>query len=249
MTDIDVAMPTWNSGAVIEGALDHLRRSERAGEVDVDRLVVVDNESDDDTLEKAREVATDAGWEFEPIVSSCSLPEARERAIAAVDTEWFLFLDDDVRVAEDYLDALFDAVAPMAGGVQGRKESRVEHPSDWVRRRARRGGTHATLLRRSAVADISFPPDLAVLEDEYIRRHVEDGGSLWVFNHQARFHHESEDRHPIGWQEGYLGGKYGLSAFQDVALNVPYAAVSSRNPLPHAKRMAGWLAGWTKRKR
>jgi len=51
------------------------------------------------------------------------------------------------------------------------------------------------------------------------------------------------DRHPIGWQEGLLGGKYGLSAFQDVALHVPYAAMTGRDPRPHAARTAGWVAG------
>ena len=249
MPEIDVAMPTWNSGSVIEGSLDHLRQSEGSGTVDIDRLIVVDKESDDDTLDIARESATDAGWEFEPIVSDCSLPGAREAAIDTVETEWFLFLDDDVRVDEGYLDCVFGAVAPLVGGVQGRKGARTEHPTDWVRRRSRRGGTHATLLRRNAVADVTFPRDLAVLEDEYLRRHVEDGGFLWVYNHQARFDHDSQQRHPIGWKEGYLGGKYELSALHDVALNVPYALASGRNPLPHAKRLAGWIAGWTERTR
>jgi glycosyltransferase involved in cell wall biosynthesis len=243
MPAIDVAMPTWNSAPVVEGTLSQLGESTAGSPVDVDRLLVFDNGSDDDTVALAEERAESAGWTFEADVRPCSLPEARQRAIDAVETEWFLFLDDDVRVSEEYLETLFGATAPLVGGVQGRKRSRGEHPSDWTRRRARRAGTHATLLRRRAVEGVSFPSDLAVLEDEYLRRHVDANGHLWVFNHLATFEHASQDRHPIGWEEGYLGGKYGLSTFHDVALNVPYAAVTGRDPRPHAERAAGWVAG------
>ncbi|WP_276257424.1 glycosyltransferase family 2 protein [Haloglomus litoreum] len=246
---LEVAMPTHESAAVIEGALAHLRRSEAACEPTVERLLVVDDESDDDTVDLARQAANEAGWGFEAIIEPCSLPEARERAIAAVEADWFLFLDDDVRVRESYLDDLFGAVGPLVGGVQGRKGTRTEHPTDWVRRRARRGGTHASLVRTEAARGVDFPDDLHVLEDEWLRRHVDAGGWLWVLNHRARFDHDSMERHPIGWQEGYLGGKYGLSTIQDVALNVPFALATGRSPLPHAKRTAGWLRGYLDRER
>lgn len=244
---IDVAMPTYDSADVLEGTLQRLADSEAASSVSVDTLILVDNESTDGTREIARECAEEAGWDLEIRSEPCSLPRARELAIEAVDTEWFLFLDDDVRLSESYLRDLADATAPIVGGVQGRRESRTEHPSTWVRRRARRGGTHAILVRRAAVEDVSIPPDLTVLEDEYIRRHVEEHGYLWVFNHRARFAHASQDRHPIGWQEGFLAGKYDLKPFHEVALNVPFSLASGRNPLPHAKRAVGWVAGRLRR--
>jgi glycosyltransferase involved in cell wall biosynthesis len=242
-------MPTCESARVIEGALSHVRASEAACEPTVERLRLVDGESTDETVAIAERVADDAGWAFDAIVEPCSLPEARERAIETIGTDWFLFLDDDVRIRESYLDDVFGGVGPLVGGGQGRKGSRTEHPTDWVRRRARRGGTHATLLRTAAAKGVDFPSDLQVLEDEWLRRHVDAGGWLWVLNHRARFDHASMDRHPIGWQEGYLGGKYGLSTVQDVALNVPFALATGRSPVPHAKRAAGWVQGYLDRER
>jgi glycosyltransferase involved in cell wall biosynthesis len=240
---IDVAMPTADSGDVLDGTLERLREAVEAADVRVAKLVLIDDQSTDDTRDIARKHADAAGWETTIRSLPCSLPRARELAVDAVEAEWFLFLDDDVRLRERYLEQILNATAPLVGGVQGRKASRTETPSDWVKRRSRRAGTHATLLRRDAVEGVSFPPDLHVLEDEYLRRHVESRGKLWVFNHQARFEHANQERHPIGWQEGYLGAKYDLSRFQDAALNVPYAAITGRNPVPHAKRAAGWIAG------
>lgn len=246
---IAVAMPTYGSASVIEGALSHLAASEAACEPSVERLLLVDGESEDGTVALAEAAAKEYGWSFDAVVTDCSLPEAREIAIDRIHREWFLFLDDDVRVRESYLDDLFGAVGPLVGGVQGRKGSRTEHPTDWVRRRARRGGTHASLVRTEAARGVDFPDDLHVLEDEWLRRHVDAGGWLWVLNHRARFDHASMDRHPIGWQEGYLGGKYGLSTIQDVALNVPFALATGRSPVPHAERTAGWLRGYLARDR
>lgn len=243
IVDVDVAMPTHESADVLGETLDQLAAVESDCGVGVNRLVVVDDESTDDTRAVVRERADRHGWPIRLVTSETSLPEARELLVELVETEWFLFLDDDVRLDERYLDRLAAAAAPGVGGVQGRKESRDESPTDWVRRRARRGGTHATLVRTAAARSVDFPDDLHVLEDEYLRRHVEARGYLWVFNHTAEFSHANQYRHPIGWQEGYLAGKYGLKPFHEVALNVPFAAADGRSPVPHAKRAAGWLAG------
>lgn len=244
---IDIAMPTKESADVIGETLDTAATAIENAGVSVNQLVVVDDESDDGTLDRARDRADAYGWDPAFVSEPATLPEARERAIGLVETEWFWFLDDDVRVREDYVDQQLDAIAPAVGAVQGRKADRTEHPSDWSRRRARRGGTHATLIRHEAVADVEIPEDMAVLEDEYLRRETESNGYKWFFHPHARFDHACQDRHPIGWTEGYVGGKYGLQPFQTVALNVPFAAATGRNPLPHAKRTVGWLAGRTQR--
>lgn len=244
---IDIAMPTTESADVIGTTLDVAATAVENAGVSVGRLVVVDDESDDATLAIAGERADEYGWDTALVSEPATLPAARERAIGLVETEWFWFLDDDVRVRADYVSRLLDAIAPAVGAVQGRKADRTEHPSDWARRRARRGGTHATLVRHDAVADVVIPDDMAVLEDEYLRRQTEANGYKWFFHPHARFEHANQKRHPIGWTEGYVGGKYGLQPFQTVALNVPFAAVTGRNPLPHAKRTAGWIAGRTRR--
>jgi glycosyltransferase involved in cell wall biosynthesis len=241
---IDVVIPTKESESVIGQTIDQAAAAiDYADDISLNQLVVVDDESDDDTLEVVRHHANLQDWDTNVISKSATLPEARELGIGLVETEWFWFLDDDVRVRDDYISRQVDAIAPAVGAIQGRKEHRSEHPSDWVHRRSRRGGTHATLIRHEGVSDVEIPDELTVLEDEYLRRWIESRGYIWFFHSHARFEHYSQERHPIGWNEGYLGGKYGLQSFQTVALNVPYAVATDRNPLPHAKRMLGWLAG------
>jgi glycosyltransferase involved in cell wall biosynthesis len=245
MTDqLTVCIPTKDSADVLNGTLTHLEVAVDAAPVTLSKLVIVDDESADGTVPIVCEYANAACWETEAIVEPSTLPQARERAIDAVDTEWFLFLDDDVRLSEVYLAHQAEWMdCDRVGAVQGRKTSRTEPAADWIRRRSRRGGTHATLFRTAVADDVEFPRELRVLEDEYLRQYVEAQGYRWVFEPEARFEHDCQERHPIGWEEGYLGGKYGLSAFHDVALNVPFAAATGRNPLPHAKRALGWIAG------
>jgi len=235
-------MPTLNSAGTIRATLAALERALASTPITKVEFVNV-HSGHDDTAAIIREQARDYGWVVQTETRDLSLPAARERLIELAGHEWLLFLDDDVRVRADYLQRLLASVAPEVGAVQGRKESRDEHPSRWVRRRSRRAGTHATLLRREAVANVSIPADVTVLEDEWLRRHVEAQGYLWTFNHQARFDHDCQNRHPIGFHEGYVAGKYGLRPFYELALQVPFAAVTKRNPWPHAMRALGWLGG------
>jgi glycosyltransferase involved in cell wall biosynthesis len=212
------------------------------GSLSIDTLVLV-NDGPDENGAIGIEHGAANGWDVEIVDGNGSLPAARELGADAVSTDWFLFLDDDVRLRPNYLDRLADAIAPAVGAIQGRKASRTEAAADWHRRRARRGGTHATLIRTAAVEDLSIPSGVDVLEDEYIRRYVESQGYLWSFHADARFEHDCQDRHPIGWREGVVGGRHGLSQGHTVALNVPHAAATGRNPWPHCKRLAGWVWG------
>lgn len=243
--NIDVAIPTFESVDVVGDSMDALRRSEESDEttLSIGRVINVDKMSGDGTVREMEDRCSRYGWEYVNISDGCPLPKARERAIEEIETEWFLFLDDDVRIGEEYLAVLENAIAPGVGAIQGRKTSRTEPNSDWVRRRARRGATHAVLIRREAVEGVHIPEDVVVLEDEYLRRAVDNRGFLWVFHHQARFSHDPVGRHPIGWDEGWVGGRYGLSAFHTVALNVPFSIATGRNPIPHINRLAGWVAG------
>jgi len=200
---IDIAMPTKESEPVLRGTLRDLFQAVDVAPVVVNQVVVVDDESDDDTCAVAAETCRQHGVDVDITSRPCSLPKAREIAIETVDTEWFLFLDDDVRVEPDYIARqLAWTDTDRVGAVQGRKLSRDEPRADWVRRRIRRGGTHATMIRQDAVAGVDIPTDLTVLEDEYLHRKVEDRGYRWVLEPDARFAHENQERHPIGWTEG-----------------------------------------------
>lgn len=240
---IDVALPTMNAEPRLRNTLEAMSDAFDHSVLAVNRLIIVDGGSSDDTLEIAEAVAKEQGWECHVDDGEYSLPAARERLVDLVETEWFFFQDDTKVIERDYLTNLVNAVAPVVGGIHGRKWRRSEPSYDWTRRRARRGNTAATLVQTAAIEDISYPGDMTCLEDEYTRRFVENNGYLWVFHPYARFEHKNAGRHPTGWKEGYIGGKYGLLQFHTAALNVPYTIVTGRNPIPHAKRMAGWLAG------
>lgn len=244
LENVDVCMPTYNSGTVIVETINRLADAIGRASIDVNRVVAVDNESTDRTKNRLRESVSKHDWDLLLHSKPTSLPKAREVAVDLVETDWFLFLDDDVRLKEPYFEAVREWTdCARVGAIQGRKESRNDHPADWVRRRVRRGGTHATLFRTAAVSGVSIPADIKVLEDEFLRRVVESRNYRWVLDPMAEFSHEVQDRHPIGWTEGYVGGKYALSQAHTVALNVPFAALTGRNPLPHTKRFAGWIAG------
>jgi glycosyltransferase involved in cell wall biosynthesis len=250
MNSLTIAMPTTNSAAVIGETLNRAADAlANAGMGEV-QLHIVDDDSDDRTTEIAREHALDREWVADIDSEPTTLPEARQRLIDGCDTEWLWFVDDDARVDADYLQRLEAVIGPETGAVQGRKHKRRdESTTDWLQYRARRGGTHATLIRHDAVAGIDIPADLHVLEDEYIRRHVDSSGYAWQFQPHAYFKHDNQDRHSVGFQEGYLGGKYGLSRGTWAALNVPFAAVTGRDTIAHAKQFAGWVAGYRERHR
>jgi glycosyltransferase involved in cell wall biosynthesis len=240
MMKIDIAMPTRNSAEALPEALDRLQRSLDNSPLEANRLLIEDD-SDDDTPAVAREHT-----EIPVAVSErgLSLPAARERLMSRVETEWFLFLDDDVRVQTDYLRRAWAWTScANVGAVQGRKASRTERASDWMRRRARRAGTHATLIRTAAVRNVEIPLSVSVLEDEYLRRQVEDRGWVWALDHDARFEHDCQQRHPIGWEEGYVAGEHDLATGHRLVLSAVAATARRRNPTGQWARVAGWLAG------
>lgn len=253
--NIDVCMPTWNSADVLAGTLEKLAVSAANSPIEINTLIIVDNDSGDNSLEIARNKAENHSWDTILISDEIPLQTARKRAINNTTTEWFLFLDDDVRVSDGYLTVLYNSIAPTVGGIQGKKGEGCEldgqpdgSNSRWVRWRSHRAGTHASLIRKSAINSIEFPNDLTMLEDEYIRQHIENNGYLWLFNHQALFTHENQERHPTGWREGYLAGKYGLVSFCKYARKIPIAIITKRNPYPEIMRTSGLAVGYISRK-
>lgn len=244
-TDVlDVCMPTWNSGNVIQKTLECLKISLEGSTFELNELIIIDNHSRDRTKSIINQFCAQEDWDSRVIEQAINLPNARQLAIELVNTEWFLFLDDDVRIRENYLNILSKSISPIIGAIQGRKLSnRSLQNSKWLFYRARRGGTHATLIRTASVNKIEIPNDLVVLEDEFIRRHIEDQGYIWMLNHQAYFTHDTENRHSKGWTQGYLGGKYDLlHGYLDVML-IPYMLLKGRSPIPYAARLMGWIFG------
>lgn len=240
---IDVVMPTLNSENVIGKSLYSLSEGEKFSNISIEGLIVIDSLSSDSTIDIVNEYANEYGWEPLVIQRETTLPEAREIAIQKVQTPWFLFLDDDVRISEEYLHLLAECVAPRIGAVQGRKRSSNGKPWEWTQRRIYRGGTHATLIRTEAVRNLRIPEDILVLEDEYIRRYIEGKGYIWVFNHISVFEHDSMGRHKLGWSQGRIAGRHGLMPFYSIILLIGDAIYNMKSPIDRLSLMVGWLYG------
>jgi len=156
-------------------------------EVPVNRLIVVDAFSDDDTIKILREFPR-----VEIHQVAFNRAEARQYGIEQVETEWFMFLDDDVILGRDWFKIAQKYMEPGVGLIWGwdvianphsRNRMKVMYylrrMSEYelmVRNFRHRGGTHDTLIRREAVEGIKIPNDLHFYEDWYIKKYVEDRG-------------------------------------------------------------------------
>jgi len=121
---------------------------------------------------------------------------ARQELIERVDTDWFAFVDDDVKLRPDWWSTVTGMIEPDVGGVEGlwsylAGDKRVEDYTRAMARLARllrqdswrdridRAFTGDTLVRTEAVKNIHVP-NMPVWEDEYIRRWVEKNGFRWL---------------------------------------------------------------------
>jgi len=113
-----------------------------------------------------------------------------------VDTDWFAFVDDDVKLRPDWWSAVTGMIGADVGGVEGlwsylAGDKRVDdytramgvlarllRQESW-RDRIDRAFTGDTLVRTEAVKNIRMP-NIPVWEDEYIRRWVEKNRFRWL---------------------------------------------------------------------
>jgi glycosyl transferase family 2 len=121
---------------------------------------------------------------------------ARQELMERVDTDWFVFVDDDVKLRRDWWSTVTGMIGPGVGGVEGlwsylAGDKRVD---DYTRAMARlakllgqeswrdridRAFTGDTLVKTEAIKNIRVP-NIPVWEDEYIRRQVEKNGFRWL---------------------------------------------------------------------
>ena len=121
---------------------------------------------------------------------------ARQELMERVDTNWFAFVDDDVKLRPDWWSTVTGMIDPTVGGVEGlwsylAGDKRVDDYTRAMTRLARllrqeswrdridRAFTGDTLVRTEAVKNIRMP-NIPVWEDEYIRRWVEKSGFRWL---------------------------------------------------------------------
>jgi glycosyltransferase involved in cell wall biosynthesis len=149
----------------------------------VANLIVVDGYSNDKTLEII-DGFNEKYHNVKIILDKGNRATARQKGIAAVATEWFLFVDSDVVLCDDWFKKAQQFIGPKVGAVWGTEIwSTIGEQTSLklfllVTRKIFevRGGTHDTLIRTELVKDIDIPKKLHVYEDAYIKDWIEHKG-------------------------------------------------------------------------
>ena len=207
-TAVDVFIMTRNSARFLDGCL----RSVEHG-VNVNRLIVIDGGSTDDTLEIARhhgaEIINDGGL---------GLGYARKLAADLCESEWICFIDADVELLKDWHNRMMRYATPDVGAIVSialtaplneyeRRIARIINHRRTRRKacnlmgRSAWGFTGASLIRNSLLSDLMMPP-VKCMEDYVITQHIlRRARWLWVpvfIRHYDRFS-ERPDRSSQTW--------------------------------------------------
>lgn len=175
---VDVVVLTKNSEETLRKCLDSVYRN-----VPVNRLIVVDGCSTDRTLD----IVDAFNEEHHNVVVLCeegTRGKARQTAIEAVVTEWFMFVDSDVILCNKWFEKAQRFLDDDVGAVWGIELwSVIKNPTVLklfkrvtMKIFETRGGTHDLLVRHEAVSDVKIPESLHVFEDAYIKKWITKKG-------------------------------------------------------------------------
>ncbi|MDQ1279840.1 MAG: hypothetical protein QG670_1102 [Thermoproteota archaeon] len=225
---VDVVVLTRNSvKPCLKECLESLRNN-----VPVNRLIVVDGNSTDGTIELAKEY--NKYFPVETTFDRSGRAKAREIGIKLAKTDWFLFLDSDVILCDNWFEKASKHMKEGVGGIWGAVLPRAKTDSDiyramskvygknelWIAMKAgqKRGLTHDTLIRTEAAKDIQIPIWLHVLEDHYIRQYVESKGYKWLSIPEAYCTHfpQGQERPRDYYLTGWCGKKIGFLKTKDI---------------------------------
>lgn len=183
---IDVAVMTRNSDRFIEDCLSHIEKA-----VDLNRLIIVDGNSTDDTLKIAKKhnakILNDGGL---------GLGYARMLAIRNIETPWFAFVDSDIMLPSEWQKQVLGYKLYKPGGIESKTfniafsgeeavtnlhNKAMEHRYNYAKElkgKPARGFTGATLIRTDLVKDIKIP-QIPCCEDWWITQHILSKGYKW----------------------------------------------------------------------
>lgn len=177
---IDVVILTKNSEYILEDCLNSIYRN-----VPVNNLIVVDGFSTDSTIKILNDFNRKYG-NIRIIQEKGTRATARELGIHNVETEWFMFVDSDVILCEDWYEKASKYMKADVGAIWGVNIDVIENLNSqtfyklfmYVSKEAFkiRGGMHDTLIRHDAVKDIKIPSYLHTYEDAHIVRWIKDKG-------------------------------------------------------------------------
>ena len=180
MQPIDVVVLTKNSEHLLDKCLASVYEN-----VPVKNLIIVDGFSTDRTL-KIINKTREAHGNVTVLNVDGSRAKARQKGMQHVTTDWFMFVDSDVILSRDWFRKAEKNVRSDVGAVWGvnidvipnMKDKRIIKLQNLIARQcfSLRGGTHDTLIRRDAVADIEIPEQLHAYEDAYIINWIKKKG-------------------------------------------------------------------------
>jgi glycosyltransferase involved in cell wall biosynthesis len=175
---VDVVVLTKNSERVLEKCLNSIY-----GNIPVNRLIIVDGYSTDNTLRIVEKFKEKYG-NVVLLMDNGTRGSARMKGINEAATEWFVFVDSDVVLCDKWFEKAKNLVKEDVGGVwgieiwHGIKNPIVLKLFLKITRKIfdLRGGTHDLLVRRDAIKDIDIPRNLHVFEDAFIKEWIEKKG-------------------------------------------------------------------------
>ncbi len=202
-------MCTWNSNkAFFERVLRSTKR-----EIPIHCFILVDRNSTDDTPQVVRRHFP----HVRILLTDDRLAKARQLGIKQVDTEYFVFVDDDIILPRGWFARLWSNIDSRTGAIHAHaipakrlpyEEEWREWQAKWSERTAKPsekgmlevtkknmnsfwGYTHNTIVRTELCRDWNPPVDLSVFEDHLLLRHIVKKGYIWKIMQELRVTHYS----------------------------------------------------------
>lgn len=235
---VDVVMLVHDSSRDGVEALRCLHQAE--GTVEVVSVTLSERNPTGRSTDELLLQASDYGWVVNSVADRLSRPAARTECLTHVNSDWVLFINETTRLSSEYLDSLSGKCSPPVGAVQGWNE---DHGRTWPVSPEPLTGDHAALIRTRVLDGISYPHDMRVLTGEWTRKYVEAQGYVWVLDRDAGFSGKPARADLIGWEGGFVGAKYGITRFEQVACGLDRSLRESRSPGPWLMGMLGWIIG------
>jgi glycosyltransferase involved in cell wall biosynthesis len=175
---VDVIILTMNSERILRECIDSVYKN-----VPVSKLIVIDGCSTDATADIVRQFQEKYG-NVTFIQEKGTRGSARQKAIHMVKSDWFMFVDSDVILSDNWFAKAEKLVKDDVGAIWGIEIWSVLKGKKILRLFERvtlkifekRGGTHDFLVRRKAVEDIRIPYQLHTYEDGYIKSWINKKG-------------------------------------------------------------------------
>lgn len=175
---VDVVVLTKNSEQTIESCLKSIYKN-----VPVNRVIVVDGYSTDHTMEILSKFNEKYG-NVVLIQDGGTRGKARQRGIEEVETEWFMFIDSDITLCDNWFHKAKKFMKDSVGAIMGIEIwSAIKNPrflklfkQITMKIFEIRGGTHDLLIRYEAVKGIQIPYNLHSFEDAYIKEWITKKG-------------------------------------------------------------------------